>query len=442
MKLFVKFLASVILAVPVAVTSLASTTSASTYSVCASGCDFTSIQSAVDGASSGDVISVGPGSYAENVIVPTSVTITGSGSQTIVFPASNGPTCQVSPGGTLCDGSSTVFLVRADDVTIQNLTIEGSNPSLSGGVTVGGVAINARNGIVDDYNSGVYNGLTVTNVTVRDIYHRGIYEASGGTGFNFSDNYVNNVQGSPESIGIFNFGGAGTIAGNTVISANDAISANWSQGTVFRDNTILNSGSGIHTDNSGWSGSNDVISGNTIVDCATDGYGIFTFADFSGVTVTGNNVHGCYVGLADYGSQVPGASTAFIGNVVSGKGATTTDPTGTYGAYVTTDLLGYGFGDANATFANNSITDFGTGLFVTETSSTHASQLAGQATVLATNNDITRNAVGAFGDVDTVVTATSVWWGCTSGPGTKNCDSAGGTVVFSPWMTHAVGRRA
>ena len=435
-------LASLALVVPMTFIATSLSASAATYSVCATGCDFSTIQSAVNAALPGDVITIGPGSYQENVVVTVPVTIDGSGSQTVVYPAFNGPTCAISPGPTLCDGSSTVFTVQANNVTIENLTIEGANPALSGGAMVGGASINARNGIVDNYNVGIFNNLIVDNVTVNDVYHRGIYEASGGTGFEFVGNHVNNVQGSPTSIGIFNFGGSGVIADNTVTNANDAISANWSTGTQFLDNTIVQSGSGVHTDNSGESGSTDLIQGNTVVNCMTDGYGIFTFAQYNTVTVANNNVHGCYIGLADFGSSISGATTTFTGNVVDGTNATTTDPTGTYGAYVITNLLGFGSGDATATFTNNSISNFGTGLFVSQTTTFYGDTPGGNATVTASNNNITKNGVGAFGDTGTSVTASSNWWGCPAGPGSRNCDSATGTVEYSPWLSHAAGRHA
>ncbi len=422
--------------------------SAASLTVCASGCQYSTIQAAVNAANPGDQISVGPGTYAENVVIPITISIMGSGPTTVVYPAVNGPKCGDSPGaGTLCTGSSTVFLVQADNVTIANLRIEGANPNLTGGVMVGGASVNARNGIVDDFRNypTVYDGLTVQDVIMSDIYHRGIYEASGGSGFRFVDNTVSNVQGSAESVAIFNFGGSGLIEGNTVSAANDAISANWSGGTQFLDNTVVDSGSGIHTDNSGWSGTPDVIEGNTIENCTTGGYGIFTYAQDGVVTVSNNVVRGCYVGLAVFGSALApgsatGVSTAFVGNMVSGRGAKTTDPTGTYGVYIVTDVLYYGYANASATLTGNSISGFGTGFFASQTVADPISQLgppAGDVVVTANNNNIVRNDVGANGETGVTVDATSNWWGCSSGPGHNGCDSATG-VSFEPWLMHSV----
>src|SRR5207237_5012031 len=133
---------------------------------------------------------------------------------------------------------------------IQGIALDGDNPSLTSGVSVGGADLDARNGIITNHLAGVYQNLTVRNTTIRNIYLRGIYASSGGS-FNFHDNTVSNVQADPASIAMFNFGGAGSFANNTVSDANDAISANHSSGTQFLNNQVTSSGSGVHTDHAG-----------------------------------------------------------------------------------------------------------------------------------------------------------------------------------------------
>ena len=104
---------------------------------------------------------------------------------------------------------STMFLIQANDVTIEGMTIDGDNPLLPGGFPIGGATIDARNGIVTDHTLGTFNNLVVRNVTIQNIFWRALYASSGGT-FHFTDNIVRNVQGSTAgSIAIFNYGGAG-----------------------------------------------------------------------------------------------------------------------------------------------------------------------------------------------------------------------------------------
>lgn len=402
--------------------------------VCASGCAFTRIQAAIDAAAPGATITIGPGTYFENVTVTKSVTLRGSGDATVIYPAVSAP--NPCAGSSLCGGTaSNIILVQANDVTISNLLLDGDNPSLASGIVAGGADLDARNGIITDHTAGTWNNLTVSRATVSDIYLRGIYASSGGS-FAFLKNTVDNVQAEGGSIAIFNFGGSGLIAGNRVSRANDAIASNWSKGTQVTDNVVTRSASGIHTDNNGGSGGvADTIEDNTVRRCATDGYGIWVFAPYVSATVESNQVEDCAVGLAAFGSQVSGQGPLFKANDVQGGRADTTDPTGTYGAYVSTDLLGFGFADVNAAFVGNSFRSFGTGLLATQTRTFYGGTPTGQATAPATGNSIRGNTVGANGEPGTVFDAQGNWWGCSTGPNTNRCDTAIGTVQYTPWLT-------
>jgi len=402
--------------------------------VCASGCAFSSIQSAINAAAPGATITIAAGTYDENVVATKPVTLQGSGTGTVIVPAVSNPVC--SPGS-LCGGAaSNIILVQADNVTVANMKLEGDNPGLTSGVTVGGKDIDARNGIITNHSLGTFNGLTVSKVTVADVYLRGLYASSGGT-FNFTHDTVENVQAEEASIAIFSFEGSGVVSHNKVNGANDAISANWSKGIQFLNNKVSNSSSGIHTDNNGGSGGvADLIQGNKVSACKSNGYGIWVFAPYLSATVSSNKVTGCYIGLAAFGSQVSGQGPSFSSNKVDGTGATTTDPSGTYGAYLTTDLLGFAFGDLTAALSGNSIQHFGTGVYVTQSDPSPEQPAGGQATVTASNNSIQANTAGAKGQPGTVVKAQNNWWGCKAGPNAGgNCESTTGTVAYTPWLS-------
>jgi hypothetical protein len=160
------------------------------------------------------------------------------------------------------------------------------------------------------------------------------------------------------------------------------------------------------------------------------------FAPYVSATVSDNKVTGCAVGLAAFGSQVSGQGPTFSGNKLDGTGATSTEPGGTYGAYLTTDLLGFAFGDLSATLDGNSIENYGTGILVTQTSPTPGQPAGGQATVNAANNAIASDTAGAVGEAGTVVNAQNNWWGCKLGPNAGGkCQTATGTVSFTPFLT-------
>ncbi len=405
---------------------------ASPKTVCAKHCAFTSINAAIAAAAPGATITIGPGTYTENVVVDKPLTLQGAGRHTTIEPATSNPACE---GGSLCGGAaSNIVLVEANEVTLTKLSLEGDNPALTSGVVRGGKDIDARNGIITNHELGTYTDLTVTKVRVADVYLRGMYASSGGT-FDFEGDTVENVQGEEASIAMFAFGGSGSMSHNKVSNANDAISANHSAGTQFIDNTITKSGSGVHTDNNGDSGgSADLIEGNKISECNSNGYGIFVFVPYVSPTVKANKVKGCYIGIAAFGGAVSGQGPTLTENKINGTGASTTDPAGSYGVYVTTDQLGFAFGDVDVTLTHNSLMHSGTGLLVTQTSPTPGQPAGGQATVTASNNTIHTNATGANGETGTVVNAENNWWGCKQGPNMGRCDTAVGTVDYTPWL--------
>lgn len=406
-----------------------------TKTVCASGCAYTSINSAITALPPGSVITIAAGEYKENVVVNKEVTLKGSGATTIVYPGVSKPEC--GPGS-LCGGeASNIVLVEANNVAISSMTLNGNNPTISSGVERGGQDIDARNGIIQNFNAGTFNGFSVSHVKVENVFLRGIYASAEGT-FDLTHDTVENVQGNESSIAMFDFGGSGVMSANKVTSANDAISANWSTGTQFTKNIIKKSGSGVHTDNNGGKGgSADLISGNRVSECPTNGYGVFVFAPYVSATVTSNSIKGCAVGLAAFGSQVSGEGPKFVSNTVSGIGAISTEPEGTVGAYITTDLLGFGFADVTATLTGNTLTRFGTGLLVTQTKPSEEDEAGGQATVNAdSDNQFTADQTGANGEEKTVVSAKEDWWGCAAGPNQAGaCTSAIGTVEYVPWLT-------
>ena len=60
---------------------------AASFTVCATGCDYSVIQDAVDAASNGDVIKVAAGTYDERLVIDKRLSFIGSGSDsTIVQP--------------------------------------------------------------------------------------------------------------------------------------------------------------------------------------------------------------------------------------------------------------------------------------------------------------------------------------------------------------------
>src|SRR5205085_7327178 len=95
------------------------------------------------------------------------------------------------------------FILSSSNVTIQNLTINGQSTAFPTGQ-------NFRAGIIGDFNNP-YSNLVVQNVTVQNVYRRGIQYSFAGTGNRIINNTVTNVgpTAAPltSAFGIVVFGG-------------------------------------------------------------------------------------------------------------------------------------------------------------------------------------------------------------------------------------------
>lgn len=389
------------------------------------------IQSAVDTVNAGGTVLVATGAYTENVTISRALMLAGAGQDaTVLRPAISNPNCAGQGGGSLCPGASSLILVQADNVSIHDLTLDGDNPALASGYLLGDADVDARNGIVTNHNIvDTFDNLSVHDVTVRNIYLRGVYASTGGS-FSFDRNTVQNVQGDGAAIGIFNLGGAGTISNNSVADAHDAIAADQSRGVQFLDNTISASATGIHTDNAGQNGgSGDLIQGNHVSNCTVNGQGIRVVAPYLAPVVQQNSVSGCDIGLAAYGQGAP-AAASFSANLIDGAGHFDS-----VGVWVATDRLGAGPSNVAAALSNNSFTNLSTTLVL-------EAQAGYTLVVSATQNAFNTNAqasITQFGGGTHRIGAARNWWGSPSGPAAPSNPGGAGValpsgVSFEPWL--------
>ncbi len=393
---------------------------------------YTTIQRyAINKAQGGDHVDLLAGSYIERLTVNTPLTITGAGQgSTFLYPDTSDPGTPSGPAFS----NAQMIVINASDVTISGLTLDGNNPSISSSVTVNGVDIDARNGIIE--SNGPWNNTTVYNTTVKNIYLRGIYARSGGSGFNFHDNIVENVMGCANSIAMFNFGGSGTFAGNTVSLAGDAISANHSRGTQFLNNTITTSLSGVHTDNAGdGGGSADLIQGNTVSNSPAGGYGVWVFVPYIAPTVRDNNVTNVEVGLGSFGGAFapsPTVTVLFERNTVDGQGKANS-----LGFYFSNSTFWWGVTSVAATLSNSFIANNAYGVYLESANgytlnlTAHANSITGNTAQVHT--DSVPSIYGGTGSVGTVTAdLRGIWWGGVSVPVITG--PSAGSVAYSPWL--------
>ncbi|MCK4412513.1 MAG: right-handed parallel beta-helix repeat-containing protein [Candidatus Eisenbacteria sp.] len=198
------------------------------------------IQNAIDAAVAGDSIDVHAGIYEENLVVDKSLTITGAGQeQTILYPGFSDPGTSDPPSF----GNSQLMVIEATGVTVAEMTLDGDDPEL----TPLGV-LDARNGIITNYNTGDWNDLVVRNCTVRNVFMRGIYASaqSALTGVLFEGNTVEHVTGvSYQSAGIMFYKTDGSIEHNVIQDCSIGIMHHtYSAGYIY-ENTVSDCEAGI-----------------------------------------------------------------------------------------------------------------------------------------------------------------------------------------------------
>lgn len=183
--------------------------SAATITVCSSGCNYTTIQEAVNAAVAGDVIEIKNGTYTSSTInINKSLTITGESQSGVIIKAG-------TSNGYGLDVTETNFTIQ--NVTIQNndgalygLKISGSsdvniqNVAVSGYVRSGVDLIGCNNAIVENVYSHDNGGAGIAVSNSTDVTLRNITTSNNGWGgiglFTNNNFYRNNLIGGKTGI--------------------------------------------------------------------------------------------------------------------------------------------------------------------------------------------------------------------------------------------------
>ena len=213
--------------------------------------NYTTIQGAINNASSGDTIFVHIGTYYEHVVINKTITLVGEDNNF-----------------TIIDGNKTdnVIHIRANNVTVKGFTIQNSGRYVYSGILVdhstGNVIIN--NKII--YN---YEGISLLYSSSNVVCDNTISSNCDGIYLYYSSNNV--------------------VSGNTIFSSNyDGIYLYYSSNNVVSGNVIL------HNDLDGMSlyySSNNVVCGNTIL---SNYHGINLGLSSDNNTIYHNNFNNTY----------------------------------------------------------------------------------------------------------------------------------------------------
>ena len=258
--------------------------------------DYSSIQTALNNISSGAVIAVEAGTYNEQVSIDTpDITVLGAG---------QGETPTIQPSQDLNYGDrANVIEISADGVTVENIEVDGDNPSLTPkinapvgvylnqavGVTVRNCTIRNTNAADSSITIGVWapsnSAVTVVNSTF-DNHQTGVFvkrqeNVRNSTFTNVSRRVnTNNINGSTTVAGVE----YGEVVGNIIDASNLGIRLN---NHYTNDN---GSGGPSQSGTPAYSVRNNNVSG------ATEGINILSIQPTADVSLKDNDISDCVRG--------------------------------------------------------------------------------------------------------------------------------------------------
>ncbi|HET6631115.1 MAG TPA: MBG domain-containing protein [Rhodanobacteraceae bacterium] len=308
---------------------------------------YCSINAAIAAANPGDSITVGAGSYPENVVVDKSVTLQGPFAGTAGYDSSRDGTGEA----VINPASGNALKIKADGVTFDGFTIADVNDDAivarADSSSRGDNTIITNNRVVNvNGGSGLFtNGEPETPLsgwTVNDNLFSGVHAATG-SGINLWD--VKNSIVSGNHLQDMGFAGIQLakatnvqVTGNTVTTtgANGISAGNVSDDITISGNTIVNANTGNNANQAGLTLSGDTT--NVAMLCnsvsGTSGHNGFSTAEgVTGNTFTGNRIfdNALTVGTdivhtmgltVDIGSNWYGGDAASV----SGTGVSVADP--------------------------------------------------------------------------------------------------------------------
>ena len=285
---------------------------AASFTVCASGCDFSSVATAVSAASSGDTLELAGETFSENITILQSLTLQGE-PNTVIDGDGSGRVISVTVGvdvsligvtvqnGSADDGAG-IFNrgnLTLDGVTVQNNTaVPNPNFGEGGGIYNSGT-LTASNSTFSqnsaEYGGGLENSggtMSLTAVTISNNSATDIFDGVGGGLENSSgsvtlaqvtvqDNSANFVGGGIQNLGQMMITDS-LISGN-VADLGGGIASGSSSGLTLESSTVTGNGSSTNGIIRGGAGvyntfvmeiGNSTISGNETAVSGGDGGGI------------------------------------------------------------------------------------------------------------------------------------------------------------------------
>ncbi len=196
--------------------------------------DYKTIQSAIDAASSGDIVLVAPGRYEENIKLREGVILRGSGADATTIDGGGRQNVNVVEGAKMA---------VIEGFTITNSGLRGkTGDSMDVGISANNAPMTIANCRITGNNAGIrvlFSPSNIVNNVVSNNKVHGIYVF-------YSDATVkNNIIYNNESYGIYNAYSKPEIVNNTIFNNFDGIYSEVSRVVIRNSIIIKNSSSGI-----------------------------------------------------------------------------------------------------------------------------------------------------------------------------------------------------
>ncbi|MGA9511847.1 MAG: right-handed parallel beta-helix repeat-containing protein [Candidatus Sulfotelmatobacter sp.] len=397
---------------------------------------YAKIQLAVNAAENNDVISVGPGTYKEDVVIGKPLSLVGAGSGSSFIDATG-----------LANG---IFLDGLDNPGLQNVTVAGFTVknALYEGVLV-----------VNTSNSSILNNHILNNDQIGPVFGSGP-ACKGQPAYETDES--GDCGGGLHLMGAVNV----TVAGNALSGNGDGILIS-DDTAQSRNNTIVNNNASDNPPECGIvlashppAGSTPPhyaphygVENNTVAEnissrngVTVGGGGVGLFSDGNGPgRVSGNLI----IRNRLIGNGIPGVSlhthvgpafgapadimddNVIVGNFISGNGPDTDDtltpgPTG-----ININSGGGGSPVRGTVISQNVIENEAVDLAVNTPAKVdaHYNDLVG--TGIGVANVCALDSAACTGSID----ASENYWGCPAGPGGSGCSTtSGANIIFTPWL--------
>jgi parallel beta-helix repeat protein len=199
--------------------------------VCASGCDYASVNAALAAAGPGDTVAVMEGSYRERVVVGAGVRLTGAGPLTVLDGGGSGPVVAID------DPSA------GSDTQVSALKITGGRAAEGAGIRIAGGASPVLSGLVVQGNEGTDTsskggGLYLGPGSAATIRASAIYSNTSGTGGGlYLDAADARLEGVTVAFNRADLNGGGLHAGGGAVTVVTS---------TFLANSATGNGGGLH----------------------------------------------------------------------------------------------------------------------------------------------------------------------------------------------------